>query len=75
VNLERRARRFGRGRVPQLVDQAVTGDDTVGLEQEQGELGALLDPAEGDLPAVVDDLERPEDPKLHLLALLPLAAL
>ena len=73
VDLQRRASGLGRSRVPKLVDQAVAGDNPVGLEQEEREQRTLLDAAEGELPAVVGDLERPEDPKLH--ASPPLAAL
>lgn len=65
VGLERphRARRRGAG--PQLVDDAVNGDDSAGVEQEDPEEGALLRAAEVHPLAGADDLQLPEDPVLQ----------
>jgi hypothetical protein len=51
---------------PELVDQAIGGDDLVAVKEQNGEHRALLRSAEGDLTSLRADLERPEDPKLHL---------
>ena len=66
VDLE--ALRGGRRRTvaPELVDQAIGGDDLVAVKEQNGEHRALLRSAEGDLTSLRADLERPEDPKLHL---------
>ncbi len=45
---------------PQLVDQAVAGDDLVRVEEEEREEGALLRTPDRDAPPVIPDLERPE---------------
>ncbi len=50
---------------PELVDQAIGGDDLVAVKEQNGEHRALLRSAEGDLTSLPADLERPEDPKLH----------
>ena len=62
--------RGGRRRTvaPELVDQAIGGDDLVAVKEQNGEHRALLRSAEGDLTSLRADLERPEDPKLHLRA-------
>ena len=56
---------------PHVVDQAVGGNDLVGAEEEGGEEGARLRPAEGNLTAPVPHLERPQDPELHAPASRP----
>jgi hypothetical protein len=52
---------------PELVDQPVSGDHVVGVEQKQRQKRARLESAQGHLAAFVPNLERPEDPELHLL--------
>ena len=51
---------------PELLDQAFARDDLVVVEQQDRERRALLSPAKPDGSAGVDNLKRPEDPKLHL---------
>jgi hypothetical protein len=63
--LERRRRGARRRLAPELVHEAVDRDDLVRVDQEEGEEGALLLPAERDRPAVADDLERTEDPEIE----------
>ncbi len=59
-------RRGGRWRgPPELVDQAVGGDELVGLEQQQGEQRALPDPAERERPVLLGHLQRPKQAKVH----------
>ena len=57
---------LGRVLAPELVDQPVSGNDLVGVEEEHGEKRTRLGPAEGDLAAFVPHLERSQDPELHL---------
>lgn len=49
---------------PQLIDQAVAGDEPVGLDQECHEKGARPGAAEPEGFAVQDHLERPQDPEV-----------
>jgi hypothetical protein len=60
-------RRCGLGRVltPQGVEQLLAPDDLVRPEHEQGQQGALLRTRWRHVVAVLDDLERPQDPNLH----------
>ena len=55
----------GRVVAPQLVEDPLGGNDSVDVEQQQGEQRALLRRPEIDGLAVGSDLERPEDPELH----------
>ena len=57
---------LGRVLAPELVDQPVSGNDLVGVEEEHGEKRTRLEAAEGDLAAFVPHLERSQDPELHL---------
>ena len=50
---------------PQLLDQAIAGDDAVRAEQEHREQRALFRAAEGDGIAVDANVERAENAKLH----------
>lgn len=50
---------------PKLVDQAIGRDDLVAVEEQDGEHGALLGSAKGELTPFRADLERPENPKFH----------
>ena len=61
VDLERVARRRRRVLGPQLLDQAVAGDDPVGLQQQDRQQRALLRAAEREPAPVRADLERTED--------------
>ena len=64
----RPARSSPRGRrrgPPELVDQAVGGDELVRLEQQQGEQRALPDPAERERPVLLGHLQRPKQAKVH----------
>ena len=65
-DLERLARRLGRLLAPELVDQAVGGDDLIGVQEQVSENRLLPRPAEGDGVSSLEHLERPEDPELHL---------
>jgi len=56
---------LGRPLAPDGLDQLVTGDDTVCVEEQCRKHGALLWPANGEQSTIALDLERPEDPKLH----------
>ena len=52
---------------PQSVDESVDGHRAVGLEQQHGEERALLlGPEVEHRAAVVERLEGPEDPELHI---------
>ena len=51
--------------MPELVDQRLAGDDLVRAQEEKREQRPLLASAEGDEPAVADDLERTEDSELQ----------
>ena len=75
VHLERRPGGVGRRGTPELVDEPVAGDDLVGVQQQEGEQGALLRAAELQDPAFFTDLERPEDAELHALLASLLAGL
>ena len=50
---------------PELVDQPVRAERLVGVEQKQGQQGALLAPAERDHAALVEGLERAKDAEVH----------
>ena len=52
---------------PELVDELFARDDLVRVDEEQGEDAALLAPADVEHALPVDDLERAEDPKVHVL--------
>jgi len=43
------------------------------VQDEKRQNGALIAGAEGDLPTAVPNLERPEDPELHLFSRLTVA--
>ena len=66
------AQRLQRGRrrliSPQLLDQEIRGHDLVELQEEDGERAALPEPVDGQRPRPLDDLQRPEQPKIHLLS-------
>ena len=59
VDPQRRRATLERVLAPHVVDQAIGGNDLVGAEEEGGEEGARLRPAEGNLAAPVPHLERP----------------
>ena len=65
VHLQRLERGVGRLLVPERLDEAVRGHDVVGVEQERSQERPLLLPAEVEGPAVLDNLERSQDPELH----------
>src|SRR5436190_1337086 len=59
---------FGRGRrrlAPELVDQALARDELVRMQEQDRQDEPLLQPSQRDRLALVDHLERPEDPVLH----------
>jgi hypothetical protein len=62
--LERADRGLRRFSGPQLLDEPVGRDDLADAKQEQSQQGPLLRTAELELPAVDQDLERPEDAEL-----------
>jgi len=63
VHLERRDRRAWGLLAPQSVDELVTRHHRVRVEEQDGQQRALLGRAERQRFAVVDDLDRSEDPK------------
>jgi hypothetical protein len=66
VHLQRLLGRLRRLVLPQGLDQAVTRDDLVRVQKQNGEQGALLAAVEIDLSPVLRHLERAEDPELHV---------
>jgi hypothetical protein len=60
VNLERRRGRLRLLDAPQLLDQAVTRDGIVGMQEQKRQEGALLRTSDPHDPAVLLDLQRPE---------------
>jgi DNA-directed RNA polymerase specialized sigma24 family protein len=56
---------------PEVVDQTLARDELVRVQKENGENESLLERPERDRLALVEHLERPENPKLHP-AVLPL---
>jgi hypothetical protein len=64
VDLDGVARRRRRVVGPQLLDQAVAGDDPVGLEQQDGQERPLLRAAERQPVPVRVDLERTENAEI-----------
>ena len=51
---------------PELLDQTIDRDDLVSVQQQDGQQHPLFAAAERKPTPVGPDLERPEDPKLHL---------
>ena len=60
VDLERLRGRPRRSPAPELVDQALPGDDLVGAQQQDGRECALLRRTEPDRTVIYDGLNRPE---------------
>jgi hypothetical protein len=60
-------RRAGRGLAlaPQRIHQPVRGDDLPRVQEQEGQQLPLPRPADRHLGAVLQDLERPEQPELH----------
>src|SRR5262249_23046135 len=52
--------------LPELVDQPVDRDGLVSVQEEDGEQRALLGAADTNLASLRPDLDRAEDPKLHV---------
>jgi len=46
------------------VDEAVGGDDLIGLEQQQREQAPLLEASQREGPTLAPDLERAKDPEV-----------
>jgi hypothetical protein len=65
VHLKRLLGRLRRCLLPDGVDQAVGGDDLVRVQEQNRKQGALLRPAQIELPPVLEHLEGAEDQKLH----------
>ena len=65
VDLDRVARRVGRQLAPEGIDEAVTRDHLVRLEQQGGEEGTRLLPPQGRRLAVAADRKRPEEGELR----------
>jgi hypothetical protein len=51
---------------PQLVDESLGAHDLVRVEEQQREHSSSLRARDLDRPIAVEDLQRAEDPKLHL---------
>src|SRR5215204_5860817 len=66
--LERLGRRRRRGLAPQGVDQPLGRDDLVAVDQQQRDQRALPPAAQPYRRGSVDDLERTEDPVVHVRA-------
>jgi hypothetical protein len=66
VNLDRLRRAVGRVVAPQPCDQPVGGNDLAGVEHQHREDCAALVRPERNGEAVVQDLQIPEDPELHV---------
>jgi Protein kinase domain len=66
VVLQRVASRFGSSFPPQLFDQPVGRDDLVRAGEQQGQQRPLPRSAERERTALLDDLERSQDPELHV---------
>jgi hypothetical protein len=62
-------RRLRRPFPPEGIDELVTSDDLVRSQHEERKERALLRTCRRELLFVRDDLERPEDPKLHLVSI------
>jgi hypothetical protein len=62
VNLERRRGGVGRRSVPELVDQPVTRDDAVRMQQQERKERSLLRASKCDRAPVLGSLERAENP-------------
>ena len=56
---------LGRLVSPQLIDDPVRGDDTVGVDEEEGENSQLAAGGDREPPAVLEDLDRAQDAELH----------
>jgi hypothetical protein len=56
---------LGRLVAPELIDQPVSGDGFVRVEEEGGEKRTQLGSSDGYLGALVAHLERSEDPEVH----------
>ena len=69
VDAQRGGGVLGRVLAPELVDQPVSGNDLVGVEEEPGEKRTRLGPTQGNLASPVPHLERSQDPELHLASL------
>jgi len=65
VKLERVGASPRRSRSPELVDEAIAGDDFVRVGQQNGEKCPLSRSAEREPTPFLDDLERSQDPELH----------
>jgi hypothetical protein len=65
VDAQRVAAPIARLVSPEVVDQAVGGDDLVGVQEQHRQKPARLGPAQWELTAVVPRLERSQDPELH----------
>jgi hypothetical protein len=66
VDLDGVARRCRRVLGPQLLDQAIAGDDPVGLQQQDRQQRALLRSTEREPVPVRADLERTEDAEVDV---------
>ena len=65
VDVDRLSGRGRRRLAPELVDQALARDELVRMQEQDRQDEPLLQPAQRDRLALVDHLERPEDPVLH----------
>src|SRR5438067_291476 len=66
MDLQGRRSGLRRCLAPQIVDQPAARDDLVRVQEEEGEQGALLGPAERERATLIERLQRPQDPELHL---------
>jgi hypothetical protein len=66
--LQRRGGVLRRVVPPELLDQAIGGDDLVGVQEQQGEKRAGLGSAQRNRVATIPDLEPSQDPEFHLAA-------
>ena len=68
-NLDRLPGGRRRRLAPQLVDQPIDRDGLARAEQEEREQSPLLRTLNANRPALVPDLERSEDPEIHVAAI------
>jgi hypothetical protein len=71
IDLQRARSRLRRTLAPDRIDQAITGDDPIAVQNEDGEYGSLPRASDSKEPAAPLDLEWAEHPKFKRIALRP----
>ena len=65
VSVQRVPRRVGWSLAPDLVDDAVGGDDVVRIQEQEGEQGTRLPTRQVEPLSVLPCFERPQDPEVQ----------